>query len=644
MVYRPDIDGLRAIAVLSITLYHFGLRQFSGGFVGVDVFFVISGYLITKLIVNDLEADQFSLATFFARRIRRLAPALIVTISLTLVAGYYVLVPGHFDELGEGAIAALFFVSNILFWSLSGYFDTAAIYKPLLHTWSLAVEEQFYLVWPATLLLLWSRFTRQWLLLIVAVAAAVSLGAAIWAARVQPEAGFFLTPFRIYEFAIGAALALCGFTASRVLTGNLAALAGLILIAYAVLTFNSQMAFPSANALVPCIGTALVIYGARTGVVGTMLSAWPLRSIGRISYSLYLVHWPLVVFYAYIFGPPGDPYTTFVLTITALVLSTLLYWLVEKPFRARRNDAFIMSTRIAMTTIAACAVVLAGVASRTAEIGVHQVRESPEMASLNSEIRQGQRARRDAIRRDSCHFNTDIADGFEERFADCHAGIDDDIVVLVGDSHAADIYMGLRQIYPAANIMQITGAGCEFSRQQSFRRCAPVFEPAQTWMATNAHRIKAVIYSQRGANFFNDRENSQMGLNPDRFIDLYDNLTNTVPDGVPLFVWGPRMEYSPVMRVALTQHETKDQLRDFYHQTSTEVFWAADVALASTFAGRASYISTMDLLCDRNCPIYLPTGQAMFLDSAHWSMKSAAYVVREAIKAYPSLAAVFNEY
>ncbi|MEO7974964.1 MAG: acyltransferase, partial [Thermoanaerobaculia bacterium] len=337
--YRPEVDGLRAVAVLVVLLFHAGVPGFRGGFVGVDIFFVISGYLITRLILGELEGERFRFARFYGRRARRLFPAMFVTLGATFVASLFILSPAHLEEASLSLVHALLSVSNVLFWSLAGYFDTAAETKPLLHTWSLGVEEQFYLLWPISVVLAYRWRGRRGVLALIAVVGLASLAAAEIAAGRAPEAAFFLTPFRMCELALGG---LCLWIerspAIRGWRREGFTLGGLALIAYAVAAFSPGHRFPGLAAMVPCGGAALVLFGGRGRIASALLANRLAVGIGLISYSLYLVHWPLFVLSRY--GRADEPTALSRVTIiaVALLLATAIYFFVEQPFRRKRAD------------------------------------------------------------------------------------------------------------------------------------------------------------------------------------------------------------------------------------------------------------------------------------------------------------------
>jgi len=357
--YRPDIDGLRAIAVLSIVLYHVGIEAFPGGYVGVDIFFVISGFLITSIIVREIDAGEFSIARFYERRVRRILPALIATLVATLGAGLVLAGPAQLVELGKSAAATTVFSSNIFFYLTAGYFDGPSEHKPLLHTWSLAVEEQYYILFPFLMLLIANRFGRRYAPWLVGLAVA-SFAACVAVTALDATAAFYLIPFRAWELMIGSVLALklVAPPATR-WQRELLAGAGLVMMLAAVFAYTTDTAFPGAAAALPTLGAALVIQAGSGGesVTGRMLSIRPMVFVGLISYSLYLWHWPIVVFAKQVLiNQPTDAEVAAMLA-AMLLIATLSWRFVEGPFR--RRDTFASRERLFAVFATASAVVLA---------------------------------------------------------------------------------------------------------------------------------------------------------------------------------------------------------------------------------------------------------------------------------------------
>jgi len=331
--YRPDIDGLRSFAVMSVVLFHADIALFSGGFAGVDVFFVISGFLITRLIKTALEDERFGYGDFYLRRARRLFPALFFTLFLVFVVGAILFLPNHFERLGGALLSALFWCSNVFFWTETGYFDADATLKPLLHTWSLGVEEQFYLVWPTFLVSLFAWRGARGLLVGICAATLLSFGASQYFISVDASGAFYLMPFRVFEFGIGALLVWVAEKPLRnplLLDGVFAT--GLALMLVSFLVFTEHVIFPGVNALVPCVGTAMAIYAGRSRLATPILCNPLSIYLGVISYSLYLVHWPVVVFYRYVAQSFGF-IDKIAVVVIAILLAAAMYRFVETPLR-----------------------------------------------------------------------------------------------------------------------------------------------------------------------------------------------------------------------------------------------------------------------------------------------------------------------
>jgi peptidoglycan/LPS O-acetylase OafA/YrhL len=341
--YRSDIDGLRAVAVLGVVIYHAFPKLIPGGFIGVDIFFVISGYLISGILYKGHNSGNFSFGEFYARRIRRLFPALITMLALTMAYGWLILLPDEFRQLGKHVAAGTLFIQNIVFWQESGYFDTAASLKPLLHLWSLAVEEQFYIFFPPILLLIWKR---KWsLAAIMGILLLVSLAGNLWASAQAGSADFFLTPYRAWEFLGGSLLAWWHYDKGHEEEvppyREALSWSGLILLGLGFGFIHTGDPYPGWRALLPVTGTLLLMEGG-----GSNQGAWVNRKIlsnpavvwiGLISYPFYLFHWPALSFVHIVKGEDPKVGYIFAALGVALLLTILTYYFIEKKIRHNKS-------------------------------------------------------------------------------------------------------------------------------------------------------------------------------------------------------------------------------------------------------------------------------------------------------------------
>ena len=334
MHYRADIDGLRALAVVPVVLFHLGLPGVSGGFVGVDVFFVISGYLITTILLREIEAGTYSLVRFYERRARRIFPALFVVLAGTTAFASVLFLPSELERYGTTLVGAVGFVSNVVFFLKAGYFAPAAETMPLLHTWSLAVEEQFYVFAPLVLAVAAPRGART-LRGVLILAAAVSLGLCVFVTRSDPSAAFYLPHTRVWELLVGSLLAAGAVPPLAGRAREAAALLGLAMIGASVALIEPGAHFPGLFAVPPVVGAALLLHAGEGTRVGALLSARPLVWIGLVSYSLYLWHWPVIVFAHRLGVPISAPAPALALLTLSVGLAWLSYRFVETPFRRR---------------------------------------------------------------------------------------------------------------------------------------------------------------------------------------------------------------------------------------------------------------------------------------------------------------------
>ncbi len=506
LVYRPDIDGLRAIAVLSVVLYRAFPTALPGGFAGVDVFFVISGYLISLIVLKGLSHGDFSLREFYARRIRRIFPALLAVIAVCLFAGWHSLFPLEYKQLAKSSLTGLTFVANIGFWTETGYFGGDAELKPLLHLWSLGVEEQFYLAWPLVLMAAWRMGMRRITQLCVGLGLA-SLIASVALTPHYPEASYFLPFTRAWELLAGSLLALSTYhqqlnwRSTHIRDGI--GLLGFIALFGGFFVIDSSRPFPGGWALLPVLGASLLIASGPPSIINRfVLSSKPLVWIGLISFPLYLWHWPLLAWVRIL--QEGVPTATQVWSAVALafIASVFTYHVIEKPLRHQRKPWVIPSL------LAMCFVLIAGSANVYRRDGLSfrlkdaQARETAKSLEWGTEMRYS----------DQCAPYLPAGLNGECLIADPSRPPD---ALIIGDSHANHYYWVLKKtlLDRGINLMQIAGGGCPVV--EGFEaikdgvliseHCLKITEPSLEF-AGQSESIQTIFVSSRWPSYITGRE------------------------------------------------------------------------------------------------------------------------------------------
>jgi peptidoglycan/LPS O-acetylase OafA/YrhL len=469
--YRPDIDGLRAVAVLSVLAYHIDVSRVRGGFVGVDVFFVISGYLISAIVFSEIAAGRFSVLSFYDRRIRRIFPALFcMLIVFSLIASFYLL-PAEFVDYSKSLLAATTSVSNFYFWQHSGYFNSPAS-NPLLHTWSLAVEEQFYILFPIFLVMI-RRFFPTKLRTGVVVLFLLSLAASAATVAFHPSTAFYMPYTRAWELLLGTILSLGMLPRlHNAVLRNMATVTGIGLIFYSMLKYTDKTPFPGLTALVPCVGTMLIIGAGEFGpsLVGRVLAWRPVVFVGLISYSLYLWHWPIIVLhtaglsinlsdvlpYSWAARLPGFRFDVMIELAAPFVLGALSWRFVERPFRSRplriaRKPLFALSafTMVALIAFSATVILAHGFTSRftaqSVKIASYLVSPGAESSGPLGGCLITDESLSAALIQDHCLQTMPGKNNY----------------LMLGDSHAWALWMGLRNALPEDNILLASVSNCK---------------------------------------------------------------------------------------------------------------------------------------------------------------------------------------
>ncbi|MGE0774961.1 MAG: acyltransferase family protein [Sphingomonadaceae bacterium] len=454
MKYRPDIDGLRSVAVLSIFLFHIDPHWVPGGYVGVDIFFVISGFLIGGIVHGQLNAGNFSIVNFYERRFRRIIPALFAMLLVVTAFGYFFLFPAIYADFAKSSIASALSVSNIYFWQTTNYFGLDGHSKPLLHTWSLGVEEQFYIVFPLMLWALFRWWPKRLALVVVAVALASFLLSAV-GAYTSPSGTFYLLPTRAWELLLGFMLVLMPTTfLNNAALRTTLSLAGAAAILFAFVYYDNDTPFPGMAALAPCLGSALIIASGGSGPtpVSRLLAMKPFVWVGLISYSLYLWHWPLIVLLRE--AVPVNYFTPVQgvgVLVAGLILGYLSWRFVEQPFRSGA-----ISRRAIFTGTAGGAALISAICLAVITGGGLPGRFDPKVARMAEAI--------EYTGHTVYPHGTCFLDGYD--FS--KAGEDPCLkldparqnIAIVGDSHAEHLWYGLKQALPEINFIPATVSGC----------------------------------------------------------------------------------------------------------------------------------------------------------------------------------------
>jgi len=510
MKYRAEIDGLRALAVLPVILFHAGFEWFSGGFVGVDVFLVISGYLITTIIISEMAEGKFSIVNFYERRARRILPALFFVMAACLPFAWLWLTPNYLKDFGQSLVAVSTFSSNILFWLESGYFDTAAELKPLLHTWSLAVEEQYYILFPLFLMLTW-RLGRKWILILLSIVFFISLGVAAWATQYSAHpkiisGTFFLLPTRGWELLVGvfAAFYLEYNTHSKSYTLNQAlSLLGFGMIVYSIVEFDKTTPFPSLYALIPTIGTGLLILCAVPKTfIHKLLSLKFIVGIGLISYSAYLWHQPLLAFARHRSLGEVSELILISLLLASLVLAWFSYRFVEGPFRNRKR----FSRKVIFRLSAIC-ILLFSTIGLTVNFtdGLERLKilsYSTEERRINDIIKLSTNYDiYDRMYSSNCKlWAKDVSDLSSAEFDKCSKRFGGPLIVL-GDSHAMNVFNIFAQSNAYDFVVGLSQGGCRLHTPKPFCH----YDSTADFLREIAPLEPTIVYHQASSYFFTDQ-------------------------------------------------------------------------------------------------------------------------------------------
>jgi peptidoglycan/LPS O-acetylase OafA/YrhL len=608
--HRTDIDGLRAVAIIPILLFHAGLTSFSGGFLGVDIFFVISGFLITGIIVRELDAGTFSIASFYKRRIARIFPALFVLIAATLLLGIVFLLPSELAKVGWASIFSLTFSSNIYFWKTLDYFGGFAETSPLLHTWSLGVEEQFYILYPLYIALV-AKYARQRMRAAILLLIAASIAAALAFYFIKPQAAFYLLPARAWQLALGGLVAVGGFPTLRGTARTAGALLGAVLIVLSTLLVRPEWMLPFPWGALPSLGAALLIAFGENGPMHRLLAVPPMRWIGAISYSLYLWHWPIIAFYRINTGLELDPVETVGLIVASLVAATASYLIVEQPalrrFRNAQASLTIGSGLAGMALLCAAAAFLAinPRGWRTLSPEVERVATFADYKNTPAHAAQ--------YREGKC-FSTDESAPLDYAFC---ARVDPTRgnIALIGDSHAAQYWGTLQRLYPDHNVIQLTSSGCRVILNSAGKdRCTKLADFVYGEFVTKPGVSDIILAGRWQAGDVDD---------------LQQTVRMLRAKGFGVIVLGPIFEFEgefPLLLARALEMGAPENMERFRLRNKVQL---DTVIQRAVVAAGGQYYSVQNAECRTECAYLVDRKVPVHFDYGHVTAEGADYLLRD---------------
>lgn len=645
--YRPDIDGLRAVAILSVVIFHAFPARFRGGFIGVDIFFVISGFLISSIIFRSLSNGDFNFFEFYAHRIRRIFPALILVMTTSLVFGWFVLLPDEYKQLGKHVAAGAGFLQNFVLLNEAGYFDNESELKPMMHLWSLAIEEQFYLAYPLIIWGAWKLGLNA--MILVAVLGLFSfIGNAIGVSR-DAVGTFFLPQTRVWELLAGSVLAyLYLFKRQQVVDrltslvfypsffrrlqpiadreavlNNLLSALGLLLIVVAMLGLHKEKAFPGWRALAPVMGAfLLVMAGPHAWINRKILSNKLMVFIGLISYPLYLWHWPILSFARIVESETLSAGFRAAIVLMSFFLAWLTYRLIEKPVRFGSKpgikSAALTGLMVLVGYMGFNTYFKDGYESRSE---FAEATEELNLAKYLAKLKENKKHiaeleddRQSAIRAPYCHMNDD-----KQTFEEFKKGIEkcmlfDDNkknVLIIGDSHAADFYVAVASAYENYNFLQATGAGCAPDSKSG--RCRDFLKYAIEFAGNN--KLEAVVLAARWKPINYDR--------------LSSSILTLKKLGQNVVLVGPPKTYVSDVHRFIGRRRPGQDLRFLSIKFSDQDNEERNRDLrAFAQANQIPYIDRINIHChkDGSCPLINDDGDLLTADYGHLLRTGAHYL------------------
>jgi len=613
--YRPEIDGLRAIAVLAVIFYHADIPWASAGYVGVDIFFVISGYLITGIIVRQLKRGDFTIRSFYERRIRRILPALVLIVSCCIPVAWFILAPSALRDFLQSVGAVSLFSSNMLFWLESGYFDLDAGRKPLLHTWSLAVEEQFYLFYPLLLGLLWKR-ARERIGIILAGLLVFSVIVALWLERIDPSAGFFLAPSRAWQLLAGALVIFSSLTVKTSVVREMLSAAGLLIVLYSCTLASHTGEFPNTANVTATLGTVMLVAFCDTRtLVGRGLALRPLVGIGLVSYSAYLWHQPIFAFLKTAGLFPAAPLLLTALIIAVVALSWISWRFVEQPVRRQQS----LSTRGLFLAAAAASafLLLIGVAGYL--LDGKSLRFSPAAQAIMATATH-------SPRRGECEFDDNQPFNAEDACAFFGANVQ---WAILGDSHGIELGYALAEKVRAADqaVLLLSYPGCgpalSLKEDDRFAACADWTHSALDYLDDQPSLENVIITYEFDTHFRESLGAEVVRARQSDFVAMVERLAAS-KDRVTLLSPPPPLgrhieeiiyERDRVAGVIPNMDLPIPEVSDAF---DVEALWPD-----GDWPANVELVKAREVVCDTGQCLLIREGEALYFDDSHLSLLAA---------------------
>ena len=610
--YRWDIQGLRAIAVLAVVLFHINPALLPGGYIGVDIFFVISGYLIMGFIWRDLKQEKFTLLNFYTKRVYRLFPALFVTVLLSSIAAYFILLPNESEIYLKSMVSTLFYFSNFYFYTEANYFNDAMAFYPLLHTWSLSVEEQFYMLFPLILMFIY-RKKMKYVLSILLLLGLLSLILSQWYVNEDASFAFFSSPTRFFQFIVGGLIAiyLQGHKVAK-RGSDIGVIVGLGIIFYTLYFYSEKTLFPGVNALLPSLGAGLVMYfGINAGYTKLFLENKLINLIGNASYSIYLWHWPLLVFYKLKFSPSLSTKEQLALLLISIFLGILSWYFIENKFRKTNMRNVSLRPIVKVMAISFLFVILNVIIFKYYPSKTLRYQEkAAQYLEFNT----------DTFRAGTCFLTSKYND---VKFYDKDKCITytegKKNYLLLGDSHAAHYYSALAtMMHTDETLTQVTASGCvPLLKTRGARRCTGLNDWAYNTLIQEKH-FNVILLS---ANW--------------RIVDkkdFQDSLKRLAKYTDKLVVLGPSLEYKQSLpRLLLNLKKNEDSSQLYKTASAYDKLSLIDRLIKNyVTANGIKYVSVLDTLCDKKgCRSITDDGTPINFDNGHLTHEGAVYILKQ---------------